>query len=78
MKFTTLDIKDNRSMVGFIRSRVKPIGTRLIGPDLLNVYDSEDAITVLESKIQRNKTTINAKFVPMWESHIKYLEKLSS
>lgn len=79
MRFTTLDIKENKPMVRFVRSRVEAIGTRLVGDNLLNIYDSDEVIDILKGKIEKHKKASNlTMFVPMWESHIKYLEKLSS
>ncbi len=77
MRFTTRDIADNIGMVNFVRTRAKARHTKLVDDYLLNVYDTEDIIEILNDKIKRHDPKMN-RFVPIWKNHIKYLKKMSS
>ena len=77
MRFTTRDIADNIGMVNFVRGKAKQkvLCTKLVDDYLLNVYDTDDIIEILNDKIKRHDPKMN-RFVPIWKNHIKYLKKM--
>lgn len=78
MKFTSNDIKHNRSLKNFIRTSVRTDKTKIIDNYLLNIYDTSDVIDILEYKIEKHKVGNCAKYVPLWKSHIEYLKSMQS
>ena len=79
MKFTTKDIKENKVLRNFIRTRVTTSKTRLVDNYLLNVYDTKLVIGILKDKIQHHsKGTNSTKYIPQWEAHIKYLQEMEN
>jgi len=76
MKFTKNDI-ENKSLICYLSHNCPPVAHRREKNCLVNIYESETAIEMIQAKIKTHKLDGRYnKFVPLWKNHIKILKEL--
>lgn len=81
MRFTSKDIKDNKPLRSFIRTKIRPrkevFKTVVMDNFLYNVYDSKIMIRDINRLIRKHeKGTNSTKYIPRWQGYIKVLEDM--
>lgn len=77
MKVTTAQIpKGNASLVKHMRQTVTAVSHKCIDGKLLAQYDLESMIEEIETKIERNISSGNKRWVKMWKEQVKTLKEL--
>ena len=82
MRFTSKDIKHNKPLRSFIRTKIKPrnevFKTVVMDNYLYNVYDSKIMIRDINKLIAKHeKGTNSTKYIPRWRGYIKTLEEIN-
>jgi hypothetical protein len=78
MTFTTNDIRENKKLAAFIRTRIRPPEkTKVMNKNLYNVYNTKCVIKQIDRMIlKHSKGTNCTKYIPVWKKHIEFLESL--
>lgn len=81
MRFISKDIKENKPLRSFIRTKVRPRGevfkTIVLDNYLYNIYDTKHVIRDIEKLIAiHEKGTNSTCYIPRWRGYIKTLQEL--